>query len=1101
MASSAQAQKEAWHWTFGNFAHVDFSTGAPANATNSQVQTLEGCATMSDKNTGAMMFYTDGSTVWNANHAIMTNGTGLLGNNSASQSGIIVPKPGSSTNFYIFTVPSAPNNGLRYSEVDMSQSGGLGAVLTTNKNTLLLNPSADKVTAVAHSNGQDVWVLGQNNNNWNIHAFRVTSTGVNTTAVVNTITQPVGVGTVNHGGAIKASPNGQYVAFGVAWDNTLMIFDFDNTNGTLSNAITSRRVATNYNPFGIEFSKNSQVLYVTDWFGPSVYQYDLTQATPALILASETNVNTAGTLPIEALQLAVDEKIYCSRMINGGTGTNWLARINNPDVLGTGCNFVDQAFQLNTGATGRMGLPNFIQSFFISRAIVIQDTCQNDTTTFSLTTTQQLDSMMWNFGDTASPFNSDTSANSFHVYPDTGAYYIWAIVHSTNAQGIQRTDTLYDTLHIHAAPIIDLGPDTILCNLDSLEFSLNTSLYDILWSDSATGGQLQIDTAGEYWVRVENVCGIMYDTIRVDSLWPDTVYLGPDTVLCVGDTMEFDVETIAGTDYLWHSGDTVPYFQTDTAGFVSVQLTNVCGSFSDIAYVDFEVPPTADLGGDTSVCNGTILVKNVAFSRSTYLWQNGSQSSLANIFSPGGTYWVEVTNQCGQASDTLLVEYDYPLNLDLGHDSLICQGDLIILDPGLVRNAQMLWSDGSADSTLIITSLGDYWAQASNACGVYSDSIYFDDEVIPLVELPLDTILCIGDTIGFSGSFSRSTYLWNDGSTDTSITVTSQTKVWLEATNICGVGSDTINVFFDEPLEVDLGPDTNICNTNTLTLDVTVPNKPTYWWNTGVSSPVYTIVETGVYNVKVENTCGIYEDEIRVIYEYTPDIYLGPDTVLCDGKSYRIELPTLQNAEVTWSDGSKYDVVEASKAKIYWAQAQNRCGLDVDSIEVFYSDNPKVDLGGDQLFCPGELVELSAYIEDEYEYSYFWNTFEFHPTILVSNPGVYKVRVENIYGCISVDSVEFLICEQYIYVPSAFSPNKDGLNESFKVYGERLEEVEVSIVNRWGEKIYESDAVNFAWDGIYKGEECAVGTYTYYLSYPDLNNQLQIKVGTFSLVR
>lgn len=1101
MAATVHAQKEAWHWTFGNFAHIEFSSGSPANATNSQIQTLEGCATMSDKNTGSMLFYTDGSTVWNQNNVIMTNGTGLQGNNSASQSAIIVAKPGSTTNFYIFTVPSSPNQGLRYSEVDMSQSGGLGAVLTTNKNTLLLNPSADKVTAVAHSNGQDVWVLGQNNNDWNIYAFRVTSAGVNTTPVINVVTQPAGVGTVNHGGAIKASPNGQYVAFGVAWDNTLMIFDFDNASGTLSNAISSRRVATNYNPFGIEFSKNSQVLYVTDWFGPSVYQYDLTQTTPALVLASETNVNTLGTLPIEALQLAVDDKIYCSRMINGGTGTNWLARINNPDVLGTGCGYVDQAFQLNLGATGRMGLPNFNQSFFISRAIVIQDTCLNDSTSFSLTTTQQLDSMMWNFGDTASPFNTDTSANSSHVYTNTGTYFIYAIVHSTNTQNVSRTDTLFDTLSIHLPPIINLGPDTILCNLDSLEFSLNTSLYDILWSDSSTGNKLQIDTAGEYWVRVENVCGFMYDTIRVDSLWPDTVNLGPDTVLCVGDTMEFDVETITGTDYLWHSGDTLPTFKTDTPGFVSVQLTNVCGSFSDVVYIDFEVPPTADLGNDTTICDGTILVRNVAFSRARYLWQNGSQSSLVNVFAPGGTYWVEVTNQCGIASDTLVVEYDYPLNLDLGPDSLICQGDTIELYPGLVRDARMLWSDGSTDSTYDVISLGHYWVVANNKCGLFTDSISFEDEVVPVVQLPGDTILCIGDTVGFSTSFSRSTYLWSTGSVDTSVIITSNAKVWAEAKNICGRGSDTVNVYFDEPLIVDLGPDTNICNTNTLTLDVTAPNKPTYWWNTGSSAPIYTIVETGVYNVKIENTCGVYEDEIRVIYEYTPDIYLGPDTVLCDGKSYRIELPALQNAEVTWSDGSKFDVVEASKPGTYWAMAENRCGFDVDSIKVFYSTNPKPDLGGDQLVCPGELIELNAFIDDGNEYSYFWNTFESHPTILTSKEGVYKVRVENIYGCVTVDSVKLIRCEQYFYVPSAFTPNKDGLNEVFRVYGERLDEIEVSIVNRWGEKIYESDAVNFAWEGTYKGEECQMGTYTYYISYPDLNNQLQVKVGTFSLIR
>ncbi len=1091
------AQKEANNWYFGQRAAIEFNgvNGAPVARLGSQIITQEGNATISDNN-GNLLFYTDGITVWNANNIVMTNGTGLQGNFSATQSAIIVPKPGSSNNYYIFTVPATNSTvGLRYSEVDMSQSGGLGAVLTTNKNTQVTPTGVgvrEKVTAVAHANGTDFWVITQRSSVGTYYAYRVSSAGVNTTGTTSTIN--VGSNT-SYIGYLKASPSGDKLVNMQYNSSELVFMDFNSSTGAITNPFL---VTGTQSPYGGDFSPDETKFYTGS--RNQIYQYDITTYNAAAITASRTTIYTHSTGTMWALQLGPDGKIYCVNY-----GQTALSQIPNPNITGTGCGFTYNYLNLisTTGAVqGRLGLPTFIQSFFARSSLAIRDTCLGDTTTFTLGNNPQIDSVLWNFGDTMSgALNTDTAESSSHIYSDTGTYYISVRVRLVNANNLVSIDTLYDTIRIHHPPIIDLGNDTILCKGDSLDFTINTDLYEHMWLDSSDGEKLYVDTAGEYWIRAENICGIDYDTMRVDSLWPDTVNLGPDTVLCLGDTMEFDVETVAGTGYLWDSGDTTSFFSTDTSGFVSVQLSNVCGTFSDIAYVDFERPPKVDLGGDTLLCDGTILVKNAAFSRSTYLWQNGSQSSLTNIFSPGGTFWVEVTNQCGQASDTLQVDYDYPLNVVLGPDSLLCQGDVILLDPGLVRNAQMLWSDGSTDSTLSITTMGDYWVQASNACGVYSDSIYFDDEVVPVVELPLDTILCIGDTIGFSGSFSRSTYLWNDGGTDTSITITSQTKVWLEATNICGLGSDTVTVYYDQPLDVDLGPDTNICNSNTLTLDVTVPNKPTYWWNTGVSGPVYTIVETGVYNVKIENTCGIYEDEIRVIYEYTPDIYLGSDTVLCEGKSYRIELPALQNAEVTWSDGSQFDVVQASKPGIYWAQAQNRCGLDVDSIEVFYSDKPRPNLGGDQLLCPGELVELSATIEDENEYSYFWNTFEFHSTILISDPGTYSVRVENIYGCIGVDSLEFKLCDQYLYIPSAFSPNKDGLNESFKVYGERLEDVEVSIVNRWGEKIYESDAVNFAWDGTYKGEDCEIGTYTYYLSYPDLDNQLQIKVGTFQLIR
>ena len=89
-------------WYFGQYAGLDFNTGTPIAITDGQLNTLEGCASIADNN-GDLLFYTDGMTVYDRNHSIMSNGTGLLGNSSSSQSGIIVKKPGSLATYYIFT--------------------------------------------------------------------------------------------------------------------------------------------------------------------------------------------------------------------------------------------------------------------------------------------------------------------------------------------------------------------------------------------------------------------------------------------------------------------------------------------------------------------------------------------------------------------------------------------------------------------------------------------------------------------------------------------------------------------------------------------------------------------------------------------------------------------------------------------------------------------------------------------------------------------------------------------------------------------------------------------------------------------------------------
>jgi len=96
------SQGEANIWYFGGHGGLDFNSGIPVVLTNGQMDTYEGCSTISN-NTGQLLFYTDGKTVWNKNHLIMPNGSGLLGNTSSSQAALILTKPNSAMIYYIFT--------------------------------------------------------------------------------------------------------------------------------------------------------------------------------------------------------------------------------------------------------------------------------------------------------------------------------------------------------------------------------------------------------------------------------------------------------------------------------------------------------------------------------------------------------------------------------------------------------------------------------------------------------------------------------------------------------------------------------------------------------------------------------------------------------------------------------------------------------------------------------------------------------------------------------------------------------------------------------------------------------------------------------------
>jgi len=160
IASFCFAQKEGLNWYFGQEAGLRFHNGYP-EPMSGKLSTSEGCATISDED-GYLQFYTDGITVWNRQHLVMQNGTGLYGNSSSTQSGVIVPVPGDTNIYYIFTVSNLDKKGkgvgFCYSKVDMRLDYGNGAI--TEKNVLLFSSTTERITSVKHQNDYGVWVIG-----------------------------------------------------------------------------------------------------------------------------------------------------------------------------------------------------------------------------------------------------------------------------------------------------------------------------------------------------------------------------------------------------------------------------------------------------------------------------------------------------------------------------------------------------------------------------------------------------------------------------------------------------------------------------------------------------------------------------------------------------------------------------------------------------------------------------------------------------------------------------------------------------------------------------------------------------------------------------
>lgn len=384
-AATVLAQGEANFWYFGQQGGLNFNNGTATIASGSSINTNEGCASFSNT-AGNLLFYTDGVKVWNKNHGVMPNGTNLLGNPSSSQSAIIVPNPGNSNLFYIFTVGANEYNsdgiltratdGLNCYTVDMRPNGGLGEVVSGSRIDLSIGRNAqwtEKVTSVKGAECNTFWVISLVNNTF--VSYKIDLTGLINSAITSTVNfYPNDLR-----GYLKVSPDGKKLASATQSNQgNLLLYSFDDSNGKVSNdgQILISNIQQDGQPYGVEFSPRTSKLYCSTYnYNTEInklFQFDLENPN---IGSSKFLVNAKSGFR-GALQLAPNGKIYAAVPPDYDHGTQFLDAVNLPDELGINCSYQENAMDLGNGRA-MQGLPPFIASILLPVEITDGITTQN----------------------------------------------------------------------------------------------------------------------------------------------------------------------------------------------------------------------------------------------------------------------------------------------------------------------------------------------------------------------------------------------------------------------------------------------------------------------------------------------------------------------------------------------------------------------------------------------------------------------------------------------------------------------------------------------------------------------------------------------------
>lgn len=878
--------KEANQWYFGNFLGIDFNSGTAVPVNGGQVNTTEGVAAISDAN-GNLLFYTDGITVWNKLHQIMPNGTLLFGDPSSTQSAVIVPKINDPGRYYIFTVDAVKfvfppatfvdTRGLNYSIVNMALDNGKGDIEV--KNVPLTKNSVEKITAVKHCNNRDVWVLAHDTASNGYYAYLVNPSGINTTPIIsNTGSILPGLPRVaapridsSFLGYMKVSPNGKKIA-AAHWNVNVDLSDFDNATGIVSNTTSLFPPSAVYKLFyGVEFSPDCKLLYtsVRNNAGNALnnnelQQYNITLGSSAAIIASKQLIrqvfvpNPLGEI-YGALQIGPDQKVYVTKRL-----TQHIAAINNPNVYGLGCNYVDTAISWSLpNQKCTYGFPSFIQSYFYPPDSFTYNISCN-TAQFNYTPAAEVNSIKWDFGDPASGVNNtSTILNPTHTFSAAGLYTV-KLIRFTNC----GSDTLSKQINSGAIDIY-LGNDTTVCGSTNLLLNgpAAGSTNTFLWQNGATTPTLTVTTAGLYWVQATSGTCTKRDSINV-TFGTNPVYnLGADGPICSGDTLTLNATVTGATSYLWNNGAVTATIKAFQAGIYWCDVNKNGCTFRDSLTITAVNPaPVLNLGNDITVCQGVPVTLNATNTTATYLWQDGSGNAT---YTPTvtGLYWVEVTNTIAgcKKRDSINVTFTSAPVFNLGSDVQICAGQPAIFNATTANATSYTWSTGANSPTISTALAGLYWCEVARGTCTFRDTVVITGiKPSPTINLGTDQTHCEGTVVTLDASFPGATYTWNNGSTNPVFTVTTagNYNVTLDL-NGCKK-SDTVTVNYNLKPRFTLGADQFICPGNTITLNPVIDPLWQLTWQDGTQNAAYTVTATGLYSLTATNNCGTATDDIVV---------------------------------------------------------------------------------------------------------------------------------------------------------------------------------------------------------------------------------------------
>ncbi|HEX2900078.1 MAG TPA: PKD domain-containing protein, partial [Bacteroidia bacterium] len=680
-------------------------------------------------------------------------------------------------------------------------------------------------------------------------------------------------------------------------------------------------------------------------------------------------------------------------------------------------------------------------------------------------------SFFWNFDDPGSgAANTATTFNSSHTFQTAGTYHVMLVVSDPNS--CNGLDTSYRTIQVYPYPVLTLTPDTSFCEGQGITLQA-TGGQTFQWSppiglsSTNTGTTFANPTSNQTYTVITTNPGGCADTGQVSiSILPvPTANAGTGGFICPGDSLQLGAS--GGGFYNWSNPGTLsnpsaanPFaFPSQTTNYtLTVTALNGC---TDTDTVTVQVSTVlAQPGPNIDLCIGDNAQLN-ATGGGTYLWQPPTGLSATNIPNPVAnpavttTYQLTVTDGFGCTHTDSLRVTVHPLPvIDVGPDFVMCENDTVQLTAtgattytwspptGLSNpNSGSPLTFPNADITYIVTGSDIYGCRDQ-------DTLSIDVMPAPTAQAWGGLIICADSSLQVFAS-GGNTYLWspatafNDPQLQNPVATLSQTTdliVTVYGSNGCR-DWDTVHVpVTPTPVADIMGPQLLCSGQMTALLG---SGGETLLWSTGETTPrinVYPTVST-IYTLTVwVDGCPSRPDSLSMTVDTLlpiADFFADPDSGILPFSTIFINQSQLGGTWI-WDFG---------------------------------------DGGGSNLFSP------------EHEYQ---DTGRFDVQLIAISAN----------GCRDTAYHKVIVGADFtIYIPNAFTPNGDGLNDFFSVKWIGVKEFHVMLFDRWGMMIYESFDPDFQWDGSLHDRGVQEGVYTYVIEARGYLSEKVKRAGTVTLLR